>query len=89
MHASDHDGVIPASAGPSPPRQVLLPHLAGTTLDVAISDSDGKHGPFEEVFEGTKDFFSRRGKRPQVDREHREFWEPDTRLVALARSSFS
>ena len=34
------------------------------------------------VLEGTKDLLSNKGRRAPVQREYREFWEPDARLVS-------
>ena len=33
---------------------MLLPHLAGATLDVAMREAEGEHGPFEELFHDCK-----------------------------------
>jgi hypothetical protein len=36
---------------------VLLPHLAGGTLDVAMAEAEREHGPLEEIFHRTRAHF--------------------------------
>ena len=76
-------GAITKGDFSSPLQEIFTPSPVGKEGHATTGDTPAHKTPAQwRVFEGTKDFFSRRGKRPQVDREHREFWEPDARLVA-------